>query len=266
MKLGRTQIDARPVRLVDHRNHRYTQGPEIVCDLLILGDRSGHAIEQEQHAVASYYRNTIIHFFVNKAIIELALLKTSETEGSTAVEVFWGEVDKLRDLFKFEFFYAPTAQFHQQIREEMARYADNWEELLQQGAPGFLQLQNNMLLLVSHVTLLTFAEAYSVVADLLARMEASASLTEEECVSQALKLGQQAYLQRRISSPASIGKLLFKNGFKMAQHRQLTEGGGETVAADRKALAQELRDVLRRLELIRALGVATRDLSTEKEQ
>ena len=72
-------------------------------------------------------------------------------------------VDKLRDLFKFEFFYAPTAEFHQQIREELARYAENWEELLQLGAPGFLQLQNNMLLLVSNATLLTFAEAYSVV-------------------------------------------------------------------------------------------------------
>jgi glycerol-3-phosphate O-acyltransferase len=232
---------------------RYDEGPEVV-----------YAIEQDQHAVASYYRNTIIHFFVNKAIIELALLKTSETEGAAALEVFWSEVDKLRDLFKFEFFYAPTEQFHQQIREELARYAGNWEELLQQGAPGFLQLQNNMLLLVSHATLLTFAEAYSVVAELLARMEGSESLTEDQCVTKALKLGHQAYLQRRISSPASIGKLLFKNGFKLAEHRKLTAGGGQEVASGRKALAVEIRDVLRRLELIRALNVATRGTIMEK--
>jgi glycerol-3-phosphate O-acyltransferase len=224
-----------------------------------------YAIEQEQHAVASYYRNTIIHFFVNKAIIELALLKTSETEGAAALEVFWSEVDKLRDLFKFEFFYAPTEQFHQQIRDELARYAGNWEELLQQGAPGFLQLQNNMLLLASHATLLTFAEAYSVVAELLARMDASETLSEEQCVTKALKLGHQAYLQRRISSPASIGKLLFKNGFKVAEHRKLTAGGGKEVAGGRKALAMEIRDVLRRLELIRALNVATRGTTMEKQ-
>jgi glycerol-3-phosphate O-acyltransferase len=233
---------------------RYDEGPDVV-----------YAIEQAQHAVASYYRNTIIHFFVNKAIIELALLKTSETEGAAALEVFWSEVDKLRDLFKFEFFYAPTEQFHQQIRDELARYAGNWEELLQQGAPGFLQLQNNMLLLVSHATLLTFAEAYSVVAELLARMDASESLSEEQCVTKALKLGHQAYLQRRISSPASIGKLLFKNGFKMAEHRKLTTGGGKEVAGGRKALAMEIRDVLRRLELIRALNVATRGTTMEKQ-
>ena len=232
---------------------RYDEGPDVV-----------YAIEQEQHAVASYYRNTIIHFFVNKAIIELALLKTSETEGAGALEVFWNEVDKLRDLFKFEFFYAPTDVFHEQIREELARYAPNWEELLQQGAPGFLQLQTNMLLLVSHATLLTYAEAYSIVAELLAGMESSEPLTEEQCVTRSLKLGHQAYLQRRISSPASIGKLLFKNGFKMAEHRKLTMGGGEDVAEARQALAREIRDVLRRLELIRALGVSIRGTLMEK--
>ena len=96
-------------------------------------------------------------------------------------------------------------------------------------------------------------------------MEGSESLTEDQCVTKALKLGQQAYLQRRISSPASIGKLLFKNGFKLAEHRKLTAGGGQEVASGRKALAMEIRDVLRRLELIRALNVATRGTIMEKQ-
>jgi glycerol-3-phosphate O-acyltransferase len=232
---------------------RYDEGPDVV-----------YAIEQEQHPVASYYRNTIIHFFINKAIIELALLKASETEGEGALAAFWNEVDKLRDLFKFEFFYAPTEQFHQQIRDELARYTENWEELLQQGGPGFLQIQNNMVLLVSHVALLTYAEAYSIVADLLAQMDPSESLTEEQCVTKSLKHGHQAYLQRRISSPSSIGKLLFKNGFQLAEHRQLTAGGDDSVASGRKALAMEIHDVLRRLKLIHALGVAIRGNTVEK--
>ena len=139
---------------------RYDEGPEIV-----------YGIDLNQHPVASYYRNTVIHFFVNKAIIELALLKASEREGDGALEVFWSEVDQLRDLFKFEFFYAPTEEFHQQIREELDRYDENWETLLGQGPAGFGQMLNSMIPLVSHVTLLTYAEAYSVVASLLARME-----------------------------------------------------------------------------------------------
>ena len=226
---------------------RYDEGPEIV-----------YGIDLDQHPVASYYRNTVIHFFVNKAIIELALLKASENEGSGALDVFWSEVDQLRDLFKFEFFYAPTEEFHQQIRDELERYDADWQNLLAQGAAGFGQLLNAMTPLVAHVTLLTYAEAYSVVAALVARMEPTESLEQEDCVSEALKYGRQAYLQRRISSESSIGKELFKNGFKMLQSRQLADCSDPNVAENRMELARELRDLLRRLDLIRAIGVASR--------
>ena len=50
---------------------------------------------------------------------------------------------------------------------------------------------------------------------------------------EALKFGRQAYLQRRISSEASIGKLLFSNGFKMLESRRLTEAGGDRARRQR---------------------------------
>ena len=195
---------------------------------------------------------------MNKAIIELALLKASEKEGPDALELFWAEVEYLRDLFKFEFFYAPTEEFHQEIREELTRYDENWEALLGQGTAGFMQLLYTLTPVVAHTALLTYAEAYSVVADLLASMDSNESLDESTCVANALKLGRQAYLQRRISSESSIGKLLFKNGFKMLEHRELAAGGDESRKEQRTALAQELRDVMRRIEVIRAIGVASR--------
>jgi glycerol-3-phosphate O-acyltransferase len=226
---------------------RYDEGPEVV-----------YGIGLEQHPVASYYRNTVIHFFVNKAIIELALVKASEAGEEDALAAFWAEVDHLRDLFKFEFFYAPTEEFHQQIRDEMAHYGDDWEVLLGQGAAGFGTLLQSMTLLVAHVTLLTFAEAYSVVAGMLARKEAGESLEEADCVAQALTYGRQAYLQRRISSESSIGKQLFKNGYKMLQSRGLTEGGPDSVKEQRLELSRELRELLRRIDVIRAIGVANK--------
>jgi hypothetical protein len=42
-----------------------------------------------------------------------------------------------------------------------------------------------------------------------------APLSEKDCVQQSLAYGRQAYLQRRISSEASIGKLFFSNGYKL---------------------------------------------------
>lgn len=226
---------------------QYDEGPEIV-----------YGIGLNQHTVASYYRNTVIHFFVNKAIIELALLKASENEGPDALTVFWTEVDQLRDLFKFEFFYAPTEAFHRQIREELSRYDKDWQTLLSEGASAVGQLLNRMTPLVSHATLLIFTEAYSIVAALAARMAYSETLVEQACVTDALKLGRQAYLQRRISSEASIGKLLFNNGFKMLQSRGLTDAGEPMLTERRLKQSHQLRDLLRRLNLIRAIGVASR--------
>mgnify|MGYP001818752298 CR=1 FL=1 len=121
-----------------------------------------------------------------------------------------------------------------------------------------------MIPLVSHVTLLTYAEAYSVVATLLAALDETESLEQDDCVEKALKFGRQAYLQRRISSESSIGKLLFKNAYKMLQSRKLTDCSDPNVAENRMELARELRDLLRRLDLIRAIGVASRGTGQEK--
>ena len=134
-----------------------------------------------------------------------------------------------------------------------------------QGAAGFGVMLNAMTPLVAHVTLLTYAEAYSVIAALLARLEPTESLDEEACVSQALKYGRQRYLQRRISSESSIGKLLFKNGFKMLQSRKLTDCSEPDVAENRMELSRELRDLLRRIDLIRAIGVASRGITQERD-
>ncbi|MBN7796430.1 glycerol-3-phosphate 1-O-acyltransferase [Parahaliea mediterranea] len=226
---------------------RYDEGPETV-----------YGVAPEQQPVASYYRNTIIHFFVNKAIIELALVKASEDALNAPLERFWAEVDNLRDLFKFEFFYSPTAEFHSQIREELERYAPDWEQTIQSGRQGFTGLLTRLRPLVAHMSLLTYAEAYSVVADLAARLDPWESLEESDCVSRALKLGRQAWMQRRISSEASIGKLLFKNGFQLLQSRRLAEGGRDELAEQRRALSRELREILRRLDVLRAIALANR--------
>jgi len=233
---------------------RYDEGPEDV-----------YAIALEQHPVASYYRNTVIHFFVNKAIIELALVKSTEGKDADALATFWAEVDELRDLFKFEFFYSPTAEFHQEIRDELARYHPDWESLPANTPGGFTQLLLGMTPVVAHVTLLTYVEAYSVVSDLAARM-GDAPLDSQQCVTDALTLGQQLYLQRRISSASSIGKLLFRNGYQMLEHRKLTGGDDPELGPRRQALARQLRALKRRLEVIRALGLTGRDRSKESLQ
>jgi glycerol-3-phosphate O-acyltransferase len=221
---------------------RYDDGPEAV-----------YAIAQEQHGVASYYRNTVTHFFVNKAIAELALLHLAQ-ENLLGEDAFWEEAERLRDLFKFEFFYAPRDEFRRDIDAELSRYQPGWEAALD--TQGFaLTLFTRLRPLVAHAVLLPFIEAYRVMADVLARQPLGDAPVEKDCVQQALAYGRQAYLQRRISSEASIGKLYFSNGFKLADNLGLAGEGDEAVQERRRELAQGFRALQRRLERVRAAAL-----------
>ena len=224
---------------------RYDEGSEVVF-----------GIEPAQHPMTSYYRNTIIHHFVNKAILELALVHVADLTAEAGSEAFWQETERLRDFFKFEFFYPEKRVFRQQLEAELDRVDPDWANRLQGGAAGARALLADMRPLVAHASLLQFVEAYSVVFDLLARLDAAEALTESECVASALKQGKQVYLQRRITSEASIGKILFGNGHKLAANLGLTEGGGPKVAKGRIGLLQDFKELSLRLDRVRLMAVS----------
>src|SRR5439155_18057963 len=65
-----------------------------------------YAINPEKHQEVAFYRNASIHFFLNRAIVELALLHAAEIGAPDPQEAVWQEALPLRDLLKFEFFFA----------------------------------------------------------------------------------------------------------------------------------------------------------------
>ncbi len=216
---------------------RYDGGPERV-----------YSIAPGQHFAASYYRNTCIHFFVEKAIIELALAKAAESPGSEAVYTFWQEAVRLRDTFKYEFFYPETDEFNEEVRAEIERYDPQWEQTLAMG--GAQKLLRSLTPLVSHAVLRPFAEAYVVVADVLLNAEATDAHDEKTVVNAALTLGRQSFLQRRITSEESIGKLMFSNGHKLAANRGLMDKGLSDPKGARVAFARELKDIAERIRRV----------------
>ena len=229
---------------------RFDAGPETV-----------YGIAEGQAAIASFYRNTIVHFFLHRAVAELALLAVAErTSDAPTMERFWGEVRKLRDLFKFEFFYPETHAFEAQIDEELSREAPEWQTLLEDDAGNARILLNALSPKVAHFTLMIFAEAYSIGADILLRFGDEPGFGEEAFIGRCMSYGKQAYLQRRISSEASIGKLLFANAWKMLTSRHLIESGEGRVAQ-----AEALNQIIRRLEVIRALSIAQRGANTLRD-
>jgi glycerol-3-phosphate O-acyltransferase len=219
--------------------------------------------------MAGYYRNTIIHHFVNKAILELALLAAAALPADAAPTdlpaAFWTETERLRDFFKFEFFYPGKAEFRGELEEEMRRVDPDWHNRLRRGPAEALALLAGMRPLVAHASLLHFVEAYSVVFDLLARLDPGDALEEGECVGRALKEGKQLYLQRRITSEASIGKILFGNGYKLAANLGLAggsqavpgeKGGEHPVGELRVGLLRDFKDLSLQLERIRLMALS----------
>ena len=226
--------------------NRYDEGPETV-----------YAVAADQHVMASYYRNTIVHHFVSKAIAELALVEAA-VQPDRALPAFWAEADRLKDMFKFEFFYAPTDEFHADIKAELAFYDADWESKMAD-RDYVPQLLRRLKPLVAHASLKPYIEAYRIVADCFAGLAGDETLDEKAAVSQAMKYGRQAYLQQRISSKASIGEILFKNAYKLLDSYAVVAAGEplskDKMLAERKRISNDFRILSHRIEQLRALTV-----------
>jgi glycerol-3-phosphate O-acyltransferase len=225
-----------------------------------------YVIERDQELTAAYYRNTVVHFFVIPALCELALLRAAEPpaageRGEDPVEVFRDETMRLRDLFKFEFFFAEKDAFRREIHDEMQLQDPHWEERLRNGPEAIHALVQGMRPFSAHRTLRPFLESYQVVAETLARWDPESDFDESRFLTACLGLAKQRLLQRRIHSGSSVSKVLFQTALRLARNRGLVEQGAAESAPPserRETLAVEIRDALRRAEAIAALAASRR--------
>jgi|OM-RGC.v1.000402764 glycerol-3-phosphate O-acyltransferase len=223
------------------------------------GSETIYSIDPAKHPMASYYRNIIAHHFLGRAMIELALFALRDADSGDATAAFWDRIDRLRDLFKFEFFYPPRDEHMASLRAELTRIDPVWDRRLASGDRGIAQLIRRCQPVVGHAILLPFAEAYSVVAELLARARPGDAVDEKTLLDAALVEGKQAYLLRRISSEAAIGKLLFANGLSLMRHMGLADEATPEIIAQRRALLMELRGLANVMETMRLSTVALAD-------
>src|SRR5262249_30605999 len=116
----------------------------------------------------------------NPAISELALLRAAEAGGSDPTGEFFRAAMQLRDLLKFEFFFAEKELFRGELRRELAELNPRWEEALRAGPESIQSLLRSFRPFNSHRVLRPFVEAYRVVADYLARQDPAAKLERDK--------------------------------------------------------------------------------------
>jgi len=217
-----------------------------------------YRIGPEQQLAAAYYRNTVIHFFVTAAVAELALLRAAEDDVPDPLAAFWEETLRVRDLLKFEFFFADKETFRGEIAHELRQVDSEWEARVRAGRAETRALLGRFRPFSSHRVLRPFVEAYGVVADLLARHAPEEPVDEGRLVAQCLGLARQYHLQRRIHSAASISQAIFRSALDLARNRGLLGTDGAELALRRRDFADEVRAAIRRVEAIDALAMSRR--------
>jgi glycerol-3-phosphate O-acyltransferase len=198
-------------------------------------------IAPEHEHEAAFYRNTLIDAFLETSIVELALAYAARAEGDR-LEAFWSQAMRLRDLLKFEFYFADSAAFREHIAEEMA-WHDDWETHVTTGDFGTLLRGKKPLM--SHAMLRPFLEAYEIVADVL--RDAPAEINEKDLTKLALGVGKQYAAQGRVRSNESVSALLFATARQVIADQGLLRASTD-LAERREAFLAELRAILRDMD------------------
>ena len=215
----------------------------LVRAVVVSGYQGGTAtvykIEPGQHSVAAFYRNSAIHWFVNRAILEVALLDATRDDITGPLARAWASAFALRDLLKFEFFFTDKATFREELkaesrlidpkfRQRVATVKDRRDVLL------------NVPVLIAHRVLTPFLEAYFVVADRLAAQPVDAKIDKKALTEECVRVGRQYVLQQRLGNPECVSREIFSNALLLAANRDLLTPGAPDLAARRQAFADEL--------------------------
>ena len=164
----------------------------------------------------------------------------------------------LRDLLKFEFFFAEKEAFRAGLRRELQIQHADWHSLLAGGPDEVLRLLREFRPFSAHRVLRPFLDAYRLVGDQLERQDPHEPIDEARFVSACCRLGRQYHLQQRIRSAASISQVILRTALELAKNRQLLDSAQPDLAQRRHEFASEIRAAIRGVDAIEALAASRR--------
>jgi glycerol-3-phosphate O-acyltransferase len=207
-------------------------------------------IAPEDEHQAAFYRNTLIDAFLETSIVELALAYAARAEGDR-LEAFWNQAMHLRDLLKFDFYFADSAAFREHVAEEMSWHGD-WEAHVAAGGDEINVLLRAKKPLIAGAMLRPFFEAYEIVSDVL--RDAPAEIDEKDLTKKALGVGRQYAAQDRVRSNEAVSALLFATARQVAADQHLLEPAAD-LDERRTAFRDELRGILGDMDTVEQISL-----------
>jgi glycerol-3-phosphate O-acyltransferase len=196
-------------------------------------------IAPENEHEAAFYRNTLIDAFLETSIVDLSLVHAEHADGDR-LEAFWAQAMRLRDLLKFDFYFADSAAFREHVAEEMSWF-DDWEDHVAAGGERITDILRAKRPLIAGAMLRPFFEAYEIVADVL--RGAAPDIGEKELTNLALGVGRQYVAQDRVRSNEAVSALLFATARQVAADQHLLEASDD-LDQRRETFVAELRGIL----------------------
>ena len=221
------------------------------------GTETVWGIGADQHLVAAVYRNSAIHVLVVRAIAELALVAVARRQDGSGRNA-WDEALRLRELLKFDFFFAQRREFAGDLQAELVLIDPDGGEVGAEVSPDDAERWLERLRPhVAHLVLRPFLDAYSVVAEQLTAADAAEEVDEQQFLAGCLRVGRQWALQRRLASEESVSAEMFRTALQLARHRGLLTSDDPGLGKRRMAFADELREV--RLYVAEIADIASRE-------
>ncbi|MBK6512123.1 MAG: 1-acyl-sn-glycerol-3-phosphate acyltransferase [Haliea sp.] len=203
-------------------------------------------IPDAQRLAAAYYRNTITHYFLHAALGEIGLAMCELNIELPNVAALHDNVAALRELYKFEFFYKPAAEFWPEVLSQTSRRYPHWDS----GEHSIQKLLRDKPPRFGHAILRSITEAYLIIAVALLDMEDRPVHDVKAFTRQLLAQGRQMLLRRTVSCESSVSQDLFANGLRLATHLALLDGRGSDLASRRTAFAESVVSALSAINLL----------------
>jgi len=226
---------------------------ELVATGMVAESSGRLTVPRARHLAALYYSNMAAHHFVIAAFVELALLRAAEADGREPRQAFEEEIDRLRDLFKMEFFFARRPEYRAAVRAELDALAPDWESRLEGGGAGLAELVAGKPLCVAQAVLRPYVEAYRVVARALLSGAADPDPGNDALLETCLGLGRRMADRRDIRWADSASRALLAGGLLLVRNRDLVGRADAEVERRRREFDVRLTDLYRRLERLSTL-------------
>ncbi|OXR41282.1 putative acyltransferase plsB1 [Nocardia cerradoensis] len=167
---------------------------------------------------------------IERAIVEVAVQGSCTTNGAaTALD----DARRLRDLLKFEFFFAGRTEFVAALQSELDLITDGNTDSASIDEATAEQCLDRVDLLVAPLMLRPFIDAYAVVA-------------------------HQWALQRRNASAESTSAEMFHTALRLARHLGLLDGEQPGLRQRRAEFRREIRAIKDRIEQLSRRSIPRR--------